>query len=248
MGLDKNLLERAKKAWELFEKSKNPDLIAPELLYILLMFSYFRKPSLYPILLDRYARLEWPRIDKNSFLPERIHLKDYLNYLYNSPLYYRDIKKGWVKIDKDKDGLEVFKKQITEKISSIPREEINKTFKDWRTQTEIKFLKISSHPPCIEALLKKAKEGKNLGHYERLALALYLVNIRMPEDEIVEIFKTLPNFKEKITRYHINYIKEKGYSMYACDKMKELKLCVAECGIKHPLEWHYGRKNQKKLQ
>ncbi|NPA22623.1 MAG: hypothetical protein GXN92_03560 [Candidatus Micrarchaeota archaeon] len=247
MGLDKDLLARAKRAWELFEKSKNPDLVEKDLLWPLMVFAYFRKPSLYPRLLDRYAKEEWKHIDKEKFIEERIPLKDYLNYLYDFPLYYRDVRKGWVRIDRDKDGLEVLKKQITQKIASIPREEINKRFKDWRTQAEVRLLKVSSHPPCIEALLKKAKEGKNMGHYERLALALYLVNIRLPEDDIVEIFKSLPNFKEKTTRYHIQYVKEKGYSMFSCDKMKELKLCVAECGIKHPMEWHYGKKAQKTL-
>ncbi len=250
------VLERAKKAWEIYEKTKNTRIIEESLLEPLMVFAYYRKPSLFPPLLDRYAKQKWSQVpDKKQYLKEQglnfedgfISVPEFLTYFYEQPLYYREVKKGKVRIYIEEDGLLMLKHRIKEDIKKVPREWFNKMFKDWRTQTEVKILKTSSHPPCIEAILEKIKKGNNIGHYERLALGLYFVNLKMPIDDIVELFRPLPNFKEKTTRYHLEFIKEKGYKMYSCSKMRELKLCVADCGITHPMEWHYGKKNKKIL-
>ncbi|MEM1681108.1 MAG: hypothetical protein QXZ56_07870, partial [Sulfolobales archaeon] len=76
------------------------------------------------------------------------------------------------------------------------------------------------------------------------------LNVGYSVDEVVEVFRTQPDFKEKTTRYQVNYIASydngKPLLPYSCTKMKELGMCVAECGVKNPLN-HNKTRNQVKL-
>jgi DNA primase large subunit len=87
--------------------------------------------------------------------------------------------------------------------------------------------------PCIRAILFKANQGENLAHMERLAIAFYFLNTNHSVEETVDIFRTLPDFDEKISRYQVEFAtgqggKGKKYTMFACAKLKTLHLCKAE--------------------
>lgn len=84
------------------------------------------------------------------------------------------------------------------------------------------------YPPCVEEILKKAQEGQNLIHNERLFIVWFLLNLNFPVDSIVNIFSTLPDFDEKKTKYQVKYAKKKGYVPYKCLTLKSLKLCMAD--------------------
>lgn len=97
---------------------------------------------------------------------------------------------------------------------------------------DIDFRKIkdisNSYPPCIKEILIKAQEGQNLIHNERLFLVWFLLSLNYPEDKIVNIFSTLPDFDRKKTEYQVLYAKRKGYTPYKCSTLKSLNLCIAE--------------------
>jgi DNA primase large subunit len=153
------------------------------------------------------------------------------------------------------DGVDLIKYEIKQGKAILTEEQrkeflVNKTYKelkkviersrsilsDYFPTTSKKLKIVKSYPPCINTILERSK-SISLPHIERFALALYFVNIGWNEDDIVDLYRTQPNFKEHKTRYHINYIKKKQYSMFSCQKMKELGLCVADCKIKNPIQW-----------
>ena len=85
----------------------------------------------------------------------------------------------------------------------------SKRFKsDWLSQGE----KIDSDffPPCIRAILFRAVHGENLGHYERLSLAFFYLNTNHSIEETADLFRTCPDFDEKITRYQSNLRRDQG--------------------------------------
>jgi len=99
-------------------------------------------------------------------------------------------------------------------------------------------------PPCISAIYAALKRGENLSHHQRFVLAAFLGSIGVDKEEIVDLFRSLPDFKEKITRYQVEHILgERGagkkYLPYSCEKMKVLGLCVADCGVKNPLQFYF---------
>ena len=104
------------------------------------------------------------------------------------------------------------------------------------------------YPPCIKHAIKELEDGKNLPHSGRFMLASYLLSRGTPVDEIVPLFKSAPDYNEKITRYQLNHIASggdgtTGYVCPSCTKIKSNDLCfeTAECrGITNPLQ--FGRR------
>lgn len=85
-------------------------------------------------------------------------------------------------------------------------------------------------PPCIKFILDKALNGENLTHTERLHIAFFYANTNFSVEETVDVFRTVPDFNEETTRYHVEFsrgLKGKGtkYSAYNCDKLRSEHLC-----------------------
>ncbi len=87
------------------------------------------------------------------------------------------------------------------------------------------------YPPCIKAILYRVMHGENLSHNERLAIAFFYLNTNHSIEETVDIFRTSPDFDEKIARYQTEFAaggsggKGTKYSMYNCVKLKSYHLC-----------------------
>jgi len=96
----------------------------------------------------------------------------------------------------------------------------------------------------MRALLEEALAGKNLSHSARFALASFLLNIGKTVDEIIEIFRAAPDFREDIARYQVEHIaglrgSKTKYTPFKCDNMRSLGLCRWKCrGVKHPLQFY----------
>jgi DNA primase large subunit len=104
------------------------------------------------------------------------------------------------------------------------------------------------YPPCMKHILLLANQGENLSHYERLAIAFYFLNTNHTIEETVDIFRTSPDFDEKISRYQVEFAageggKGKKYTMYNCAKLKSLNMCKAsDPNVGDPLCQKGGRK------
>jgi DNA primase large subunit len=82
-------------------------------------------------------------------------------------------------------------------------------------------------PPCTKEILSKAKEGQNLIHTERLFILWFLNALKFPEDKIINVFSTLPDFDREKTTYQVKYAIKKGYTPYSCKSLKSYVLCMA---------------------
>ena len=102
-------------------------------------------------------------------------------------------------------------------------------------------------PPCIETLYKNASSGKHLSHIGRFTLTSFLINIGMPPQNVIELFKNFPDYNERMTRYQVEHIAgERGsrtrYTPPSCDTLKVHGVCLNPdelCRkIKHPLTYY----------
>lgn len=130
-------------------------------------------------------------------------------------------------------------------------------FIEWSTQAQVRLqsqqvqesksltsgVVVSAFPPCMEKLYGEITQGVNIPHMARFDLATFLINIRMPHEDIVGVFAKASNYDERITRYHLDNLSGKSsgkqYSMPACSKVREHGLCVSRtCDVAHPLQFY----------
>jgi len=105
-----------------------------------------------------------------------------------------------------------------------------------------------NYPPCVNRMIEELALNVNLPHTARVALGIYLVKAGMPTDRILGIFRSAPDFSEKTTRYQVEYLRTKGYSMPSCSTMDSYGACVAECRCGTPLNYRtnvHGRALKK---
>ncbi|NVM35197.1 MAG: hypothetical protein HWN81_06355 [Candidatus Lokiarchaeota archaeon] len=98
---------------------------------------------------------------------------------------------------------------------------IDITFKEGKDISE-------TFPPCVKEILSKAEEGQNLIHTERLFILWFLNSLEYPEDKIINVFSTLPDFDREKTSYQVKYAMKKGYTPYSCKSLKSYNLCLAK--------------------
>lgn len=96
-------------------------------------------------------------------------------------------------------------------------------------------------PECMSSIYLELANNGNPNHIKRFDLACFLIEAGMEVEPIVELFKRAPNFNEKVTRYHLNNIKQHGYSPPSCAKLREHGITCANCTAKHPMQIY--RKN-----
>ncbi|NPA70174.1 MAG: hypothetical protein GXO26_05135 [Crenarchaeota archaeon] len=111
----------------------------------------------------------------------------------------------------------------------------------------------SIHPPCIQTLLKALEDGEDLPHYARFVVASYMLhylvkyekkNIEEAVKTVVQLFKNVPDFDEKKTRYQVQHIAglvggRKFYLPPNCNELRSLGLCPVDgkCEVKNPLAY-----------
>ncbi len=96
----------------------------------------------------------------------------------------------------------------------------------------------STIAPCVQVIIEKFARGENPTHFERLLLASYLLKKNKEIDEIVDIFKQAPNYREDVTINSIEYLRDKEYMPASCDKIAAFNCCyrAAVCrNVKNPI-------------
>ncbi len=111
-------------------------------------------------------------------------------------------------------------------------EEKKLTKKNFDTENIYENVVYAMYPPCIKYILNKATNGVNLSHSERLHIAFFYANTNHSVEDTVDVFRTLPDFDEKIARYNVEFSrgiggKGKKYSVFSCAKLKSFDLCKA---------------------
>jgi DNA primase large subunit len=108
----------------------------------------------------------------------------------------------------------------------------------------------SAMPPCMKYLMSLLQTSKHISHMGRFAMAAFLLNIGISEDDLLKMFTSFSDFDERIARYQVEHIagrrgSRRKYTAPNCDTMKTHGLCVNPDGlcatIAHPLTY-YRRK------
>jgi DNA primase large subunit len=94
-----------------------------------------------------------------------------------------------------------------------------------------KVVLAAAMPPCMQALVSSLASGKHLSHMGRFAIASFLSNIGVTDEEIIKMFRPATDFSERIARYQVEHISGKrgGRKKYLppnCKTMKTHGLCV----------------------
>jgi len=104
-------------------------------------------------------------------------------------------------------------------------------------------------PPCIHNLIGTTRAGENVSHSGRFAMTAFLLHIGMKIDDIVNLFKVSPDFREDLARYQVEHIGGEisgtDYESMSCKTMITYGLCVGKdtlCErISHPLSYYEAR-------
>jgi len=133
--------------------------------------------------------------------------------------------------------------EIAEKIKKLTVERIGQT----EMEGFPKAITQTAFPPCIEALYQAFSSGRHLSHIGRFTLTSFLTNIGMPSEKVIELFKNISDFNERMTRYQVEHIAgERGsrtrYTTPMCDTLKTHSVCVNPdrlCQtVRHPLGYY----------
>ncbi|MEM4576782.1 MAG: DNA primase large subunit PriL [Candidatus Nezhaarchaeales archaeon] len=181
-------------------------------------------------------------------------------------LVNREVANGYVELSKrDFSRLmaEAYRMRILDKTQreediKVPEhikllaEELNKEFQEVLPKGDVKVAFIgeynpSAFPPCILRMLDDANQGKNIPHMARFTLATFLLSIGKRPEELLEIFRKMPDFDEDRTLYHLRHIageigSRKKYLPPSCATLRTFNLCSSDGGIcfrvKHPLVYY----------
>jgi len=105
-------------------------------------------------------------------------------------------------------------------------------------------------PPCIRQLHNTILSGRHISHVGRFALTSFLINSGMSVDNVVDLFRSLSDFNERMTRYQAEHIagargSRTRYIPPKCDTLRTHGVCPGMdeiCRrIRHPLAY-YKRK------
>jgi DNA primase large subunit len=139
---------------------------------------------------------------------------------------------------------------IAEKIKSLSIEKIGKAEMEGFPKT----ITQQAFPPCIKNLYHSVSTGRHLPHIGRFTLTAFLINIGMPTENVIDLFKNFSDYDQRMTTYQVEHIAgERGsrtrYIPPKCDTLKTHGVCMDPddlCQrVRHPLSY-YKKQIKKK--
>ncbi len=113
---------------------------------------------------------------------------------------------------------------------SLPEEMVNEAF-----------------PPCMRYCLEGLLAGRRASHMERFGLTSFLVNVGMDLEQMVDLYTSVTDFDESLTRYQIEHIAglrgtRTKYTPPTCATLRTHGICRNRdrlCDrVKHPLAYY----------
>ncbi|MEM4079930.1 MAG: DNA primase regulatory subunit PriL, partial [Metallosphaera sp.] len=163
-----------------------------------------------------------------------IHFLEYLKSIKGRKREFslsdRIVKSGYVYLDKSSLirllSFNIYRK-LRDMIKPISIDQIPETVAD------IIGIKGGRIAPCIKALQEKKDRARD----EAFILAVYMLNIGSSVDSVIPVLESA-GFEDPIKA--IKKIYEEKMIVYSCSKIRDLGLCVANCGTRSPLQLYYG--------
>ena len=103
--------------------------------------------------------------------------------------------------------------EVPDEFASLFDEEVasvRENLSDEAFSYEINRVEEDAFPPVMNYLIDQIRQGNHLKHEARFAIASFLINIGMSDNEIIDIFEINHDFGEKETRYQLNHIRNGG--------------------------------------
>lgn len=114
---------------------------------------------------------------------------------------------------------------------------------------------MKAFPPCIMAMYNAMSSGHHLSHIGRFTLTTFLINVGMTTENVIDLFRTLSDFNERLTRYQVEHVAgQRGsrtkYIPPTCTTLRTHRICTDPdevCRrVKHPLGYYRIRTAPKK--
>jgi DNA primase large subunit len=138
---------------------------------------------------------------------------------------------------------------ITDRVMSL-KQLFSKQRGELKLEEVPKEVVTTGFPPCIKSFHDSIIAGRHIPHVGRFALTSFLLNIGMTVENVVDLFRTLSDFNERMTRYQVAHIAGgKGsrtkYIPPKCETLRTHGVCPGMDEIcrkvRHPLAY-YRRK------
>jgi DNA primase large subunit len=191
---------------------------------------------------------------------------------YKYRLVYQKIKEGIIDINKEQ-FIHLLREDFVVKIMGIYNginggesqnvfgkfigqlDLIKKEFLEIKAKNTISLgdVDFTMFPPCIKTYITQMRDGENLVHLARFTLVSFLHNAGMSNEDMISLFKSVPDFKEDLTTYQVNHItgiiSGTEYSPPKCATLKSNHLCYMGndllCPrIKHPMQYYEHNKRK----
>ncbi len=154
-------------------------------------------------------------------------------------------------IEKKLDVKEKFElpQNVAERIERL-KQAFSKQKRKIQSEELPKEFVVSAFPPCIKQMYNETGSGHHLSHIGRFALTSFLINTGMTPENVVNLYRSLSDFKESLTRYQVEHIaggRGSGtrYIPPRCSTLRTHGVCTNMddiCkSIRHPLAY-YRRK------
>ncbi len=194
---------------------------------------------------------------------------------YRYRLVYQSVRGGFVYCDREvavKIIREAFVKKVFSIFDKLPEDEsysvtaplgervddLYETFLKSGIKHSIDLGDVDAtlFPPCIKEYISQMRDGVNLPHMARFTLVSFLHKVGMDSKGIIELFKTAPDFNEKMTTYQVNHvtgeISSTEYSPPKCSVLRSNHLCYwgddPLCHrewLRHPMQYYTYKKRKK---
>lgn len=193
---------------------------------------------------------------------------DFINYTRGlSPIHWKlfnfKLERGYVKLSKRqlcRVLINVIKKRVYEMIKMIEvtpsfllqySSEIARVSSLYDYKEEVSERDINNYPPCIRKLIDNIAVGVN--HPARFTLVTFLHKMGYSVEEIIDLFRRVPDFNAERTRYQVEHIlgfrgSRIEYEVPSCRKIRSYGLCIPDqiCrGIRHPLSYVRRKRRRK---
>jgi|GEM_PF-1564076 len=153
------------------------------------------------------------------------------------------------------DSQNIFRKFIGE-LDKLKKDFLEIKAKNTISLGEVDF---TMFPPCIKTYITQMRDGENLAHLARFTLASFLHNAGMSNENIMNILKFAPDYKEDLAMYQVNHItgliSGTEYSPPKCSTLKSNHLCYmgddpvcndTKYPLRHPMQY-YERKKKRSI-
>ena len=185
-----------------------------------------------------------------------VYFIDFIKYAKNFStddfrLVRQRLKGGWLPLPRDK-FIKILREAFVEKfVEDVENQKEKRKILEKYLKNEVEELRnlkdeyvssyshvdlgevdINAFPPCMKNIIAKIKEGVNVSHEARFSMVAFLHQIGMSNDEILNIFATVPDFRKDLTLYQIRHItgeiSGKEYKVPKCATLRAYGLCVRD--------------------